>query len=140
MLPSQTLVSSNSVSLCRQHSAKTLQRAQSGSLNILPAPSVLRRSDSGPVQAANFVGPVLLQSRNDQAAERRLDEAAELPLQQIPVSQLATTMSPTKQRHNQEFQANFGTAVRYLTLYFQIFFLAAQLCRQQQKDYSQLSF
>lgn len=116
MLPSQTLVSSNGVSLCRQHSAKTLQRAQSCSLSILPTPSVLRRSDSGPVPAANLVCPVLLQSRNDQAAERRLDEAAELHLQQIPVSQLATTMSPTKQRNNQEFKANIGTAVRYLTL------------------------
>ena len=77
---------------------------------------MLRRSDSGPVPAANLVCPVLLQSRNDQAAERRLDEAAELHLQQIPVSQLATTMSPTKQRNNQEFKANIGTAVRYLTL------------------------
>ncbi len=134
MLPSQTLVSSNSVSLCRQHSAKTLQRARSGSLNILPAPSVLRRFDSGPVQA--LAGPVLIQSRNDQAAERRLDEAVELHLQQTPVSQLATTMSPTKQRNNQEFKVNFGTAVRYLTLYFQILFDAAQLCRQQQKDCS----
>lgn len=124
MLPSQTLVSSNSVSLCRQHSAKTLQRAQSGSLSILPTPSVLRRSDSGPVPAANLVGHVLLQSRNDQAADRRLDEAAELHLQQIPVSQLATTMSPTKQRNKQEFKANIGTAVRYLTLYFQSLLLS----------------
>lgn len=124
MLPSQTLVSSNSVSLCRQHSAKTLQRAQSGSLSILPTPSVLRRSDSGPVPAANLVGHVLLQSRNDQAADRRLDEAAELHLQQIPVSQLATTMPPTKQRNNQEFKANIGTAVRYLTLYFQSLLLS----------------
>ncbi len=129
MLPSQTLAASNNVSLCKQHSAKTLQRAQSGSLNTLPAPSVFRRSDSGPVQAASLVGPVLLQSRNDQPAERRLDEAVELQLQQIPVSQLATTMSPTKQRNNQEFQANFGTAVRYPTLYFQSFLVAAQLCR-----------
>ena len=87
---------------------------------------MLRRSDSGPVQASSLVGPVLLQSRNDQAAERRLDEAVELHMQQIPVSQLATTISPTKQRNNQEFQANFGTAVRYLTLYFLSFFVAAQ--------------
>lgn len=75
---------------------------------------MLRRSDSGPVQASSLVGPVLLQSRNDQAAERRRDEAVELHMQQIPVSQLATTISPTKQRNNQEFQANFGTAVRSL--------------------------
>ncbi len=129
MLPSQILVPSNSVPLCRRHSAKTLQRAQSGSLNALPAPSVLRRADSGPVQAASRVGHVLLQSRNDQPAERRLDEAVELQLQQIPVSQLATTMSPTKQRNNQEFQANFGTAVRYPTFYFESFFVAAQHCR-----------
>ncbi|KAL0039060.1 hypothetical protein WJX77_006770 [Trebouxia sp. C0004] len=75
---------------------------------------MLRRSDSGPVQAASLVGPILLQSRNDQPAQRRFDEAVERQQQQMPESQLATTMSPTKQRSNQEFLANFGTAVRSL--------------------------
>lgn len=112
MLPSQTLVSSNSIPLCRQHSAKTLQRSSS-SLSVLSSPAALRRCDSGPVQAAGLAGPILLQLASDQPAECRANQAVAVNLEQKPVCQLATTMSPTKPRSAQEFQANFGTAIRY---------------------------
>lgn len=110
MLSSHTLISTNSIPLCRQHSAKFLQRSGSGSLSALPSPAALRRSESGPLQ----VSPTVLQSRTDHQAERRVSQAVDVELQQTPVCQMATTMSPTKQRNAQEFQANFGTAIRAL--------------------------
>ena len=110
MLRSCSFTAGSSIPSSRQHSATLLQCSSSASHDTLPLPATLKRSTSGRVPTA---GPTSLRLTNDQPRQQALRQCPDLEIQPVSVSRMATSMSPAKPREAQDFQANFGTAVRY---------------------------